>query len=443
VENLIKYIIRFLLGSGNNTIIDAVGYTADENIFEQYKVVIVPSGFFDKAVYGKKGSLPALPLDFIDGIPLLFGKAIVEKKGKTLVIHADIIASSYFLLSRYEEWICTDVRDSHGRFPGKESIAYKAGVLHRPIVDEYGRFLRKCLREAGISIDEPPAKFKKIYLTHDVDEPFRYRTYRNIAGAFLTSIKEKKNYLSDVFKTFKGNLNDDPLFTFPWILEENDKLKNLSETIFFLKAAKKSYFYDKPVYNLQSKDIRRLIALIKKNGGKIGLHSSYFSGEFPEIIPEEKNRLEKAIGEKVFYNRHHFLRSKEPQDMQYLISAGITDDFTLGYADVAGFRLGTSQSVKWIDVRTKTVTDLNLHPLILMDVSLSEEKYMNLTFDEALEYAKILINKVKEFNGELVLLWHNSVLTDENSFGHKELYRELLKHLKNTSTQKNKTILTF
>ena len=39
--------------------------------------------------------------------------------------------------------------------------------------------------------------------------------------------------------------------------------------------------------------------------------------------------------------------------MVWLEKAGITDDFTIGYPDVAGFRLGTSRPVHWINPENK------------------------------------------------------------------------------------------
>ena len=74
-----KYIIQFLLGEElSSDIVEQVGYTSDENEFGNYKLVIQPSGFFDKDVYATPASLPSLPLKIWEETPILFGEPTVE-----------------------------------------------------------------------------------------------------------------------------------------------------------------------------------------------------------------------------------------------------------------------------------------------------------------------------------------------------------------------------
>ena len=131
---------------------------------------VVASGFFGDG-YGAGDALPSIPLNTIENVPLLFGEPSIQQQGNTLVIHADIIASAYFLLTRYEEWVRPDVRDEHGRFPGRQSLLWRAGILHRPIVDEYRELLKKWLRDVGAEVTSLPASINTVYLTHDVDTP--------------------------------------------------------------------------------------------------------------------------------------------------------------------------------------------------------------------------------------------------------------------------------
>ena len=169
---VLHYIIRFLIGDDMpSELTEMIGYTNDPNRFANYKVVIIPSGFFNERIYGTKSSLPQLPLQEIQGVPLLFGSPKEERIGNTWVIHADIIASTFFLITRYEEMIRRNIRDEHGRFLGKESLPYKAGFIRRPIVDEYRLLLHRWLCQAQICIPDIKTQIRKIYLTHDVDSP--------------------------------------------------------------------------------------------------------------------------------------------------------------------------------------------------------------------------------------------------------------------------------
>lgn len=115
--------------------------------------------------------------------------------------------------------------------------------------------------------------------------------------------------------------------------------------------------------------------------------------------------------------------------MTHLIEAGITDDFSLGYADIAGFRLGTCKAVRWINPTTRELTNLVLHSLTIMDVTLSEKRYMFMNAHDAYQYCISLIETVKRFNGEISLLWHNNTVEKNASLFHRQLYKDLLEYI--------------
>ena len=426
MQETITYIIEFLL-HGNTHLIPEVGYTNDVNQFNRYRVVIIPSNFFDDNVYGTAKSMPQLPLENIEQTPLLFGKPLLRKEGNTLLIEADIIASSYFLLSRYEEMLNPKtLRDERGRFIGKKSLPYQAGFIDRPIVDEYGQLLRGWLRQQGCDVTEPEATYNNIFLTHDVDSVAHFRHFRGTVGGFLRGLLHKGCAIKVVLKSL-FSLEKDPAYTFPWLLKQNANVKN-SHTIFFVKAEKKGDKLDYPHYKLKGDDAKQFFRMAANSPCEIGLHASYASGKDLERIVSEQKRLQKAVGKNIISNRHHYLRSLQAKDMELLIDAGITDDYTLGYADIAGFRLGTCRAVKWINPTTKEVTQLTLHPLTVMDCTLSNDNYMNLNYADALLYVNKLLNKTKEHGGDIVLLWHNTSISDEKSY-HMKLYQEVLKLL--------------
>lgn len=425
----LHYIIRFLLGEDiPEEIVAAIGYTTNRKLYDRYSVVIVPSGFFDNHIYGTTDSMPELPLQEIEGTPLLFGTPKLEQVGDTLVIHADIIASTYFFITRYEEIIQRHERDEHGRFPGKKSLLYRAGFLHRPIVDEYRLLLRNWLKQYGLRIPETNKQIQKIYLTHDLDAPTLYRSWKGI----IRSLKDGRGLIKSI-QGKCGPIEEDPYYTFPWIFEQNETFRKQvgkvsCQSILFVRSGGKCK-QDKPHYSLQSEDMCKLIQTVLANDMAIGLHSSYQAGMAPELIKKEKAGLEKSTGKEIRSNRHHYLGCREPEDMTYLEAAGITDDFTMGYADVAGFRLGTSYPVRWINPVNRRLSSIRLHPLVIMDRSLEEKKYMGLSFDEALAYCLDLVKNIRNVGGELTLLWHNSSIAEGSDSYLRYLYARFLNEL--------------
>ena len=159
------------------------------------------------------------------------------------------------------------------------------------------------------------------------------------------------------------------------------------------------------------------------------MNSSYQAGTTPSLIRKEKTGLEDHIGNNVRFNRHHFLAIREPEDMDQIEAAGVTDDFTMGYADVSGFRLGTCYPDRRINPITRRQSPLRLHPLFILDCTLEEEKYMGLDFNRALTYCRNLVEQVNNVGGELVLLWHNDSVQEGSGSYLRKLYAQLLKEL--------------
>ena len=426
MDKTIEYIIEFLLHN-NKSLASRVGYTADAAQFGRYSVVIVPSRFFDDDVYGTKQSEPELPLSSVDGVPLLFGTPKFERQGATLVVYADIVASAYFLLSRYEEFLHpSDRRDAHGRFLGAESLLGRAGFLQRPIVDEYSDLLLKWLSDVGQSVETPAVGFSKIYLTHDVDQLTFYRRLRGFAGGFVRNLKSASG-LKTVIKSLL-RLENDPAYTFEWMLRQDAQVID-AQSLFFIKSAVKPHKFDYPGYDLKGKDFRKLMSMLKQSGCLVGLHASYASGEQLSLIISEKQKLEDALEQPITMNRWHFLRTLQPTDYEILAKNGIEDDFTVGYADRTGFRLGTSRAVYWINPKTKEVSGLRLHPLTVMDCTLSHSGYMNLPENEAETNVAGILRQIKKHNGEVVFLWHNTVFSSLEPDYHRILYPQIIKML--------------
>lgn len=422
MQKVIDYIIQFLIRDEHKA--HHVGYCSDKTQWSKYKVVIVPSNFFNDSIYGTPQSMPSLPLQEIEGIPFLYGTPLIEKIDSTIICHADIIASTYFLISRYEEYLNPNSnRDPHGRYIGKQSVPAQAGFIHRPIVEEYGELLRNLLQQAGVPLLPIPQQINHIYLTHDIDSITNYRRIRGLIGGIL-----RRENITTILKSL-FNIHNDPAYTFPWILNQDNQLPQATQ-IYFVKAARQASGLDRPAYNLVGKNFTHLKKEILTSSPKaiFGLHASYKSGNIPDIISDERKLLQYAIeNQQITTSRHHYLRSLQPNDMEALIDARITDDYTMGYADIAGFRLGTCRAVRFINPATRKLTSLTLHPLTIMDCTLSEPHYMNLTHKEALSYSQTLINETKQHNGDLCLLWHNTRFT--NNDYHSQLYSQIIKSL--------------
>jgi hypothetical protein len=368
-------------------------------------------------------------LSTVEGTPVLYGDSRVVRQGKTLIVYADILASAYFLLTRYEEWVRRDVRDEYGRFPGRESLPYRAGFIDRPVVEEYAELLRRWVGEAGVDLPRPNRHFS-VLLTHDVDSlgislnPLRPLVYAARAILGQQSWKQAWNASSVALGWERDSVDNlDDVVALDRGLTDG-RNPNRSHSIYFFLAGGRTRFDGD--YSIRSRKTRRAIRTVAASGASVGLHASYEADGQPALLLSERRALERAAGMAIEKNRHHFLRWRETTDGVKIATAGITWDSTLGYADVAGFRLGVCHPIPLYDLENNRPLGIEEHPLIAMDVTLSNPSYMNLDEQTAFDYVCRLARTVWRYHGELVLLWHNYALDACYDGYHRRLYPRIL-----------------
>ena len=386
------------------------------------------SGVFGEC-YGTHASLPDLPLQQVEGVPLLFGEPVVERQHGCLIVHADIVASTYFLVTRYEEMVRREVRDQHGRFPGRESLPYRAGFIHRPIVEEYTALLWKWLREVGVDVPEPKRRFS-VVPTHDVDCLRKYtrplQPFRAVASALLG-----RQPLRDIPESLAVSLGlrKDPFDTFDELIAldasvNHGAVPGGSQSVYFFMAGGNGRFDGS--YDVRSRTARRTLRKVVESGANIGLHTSYEAGKRPELIAQEKATLEEVCGFPIRRNRHHYLACREIADGWAMAKVGIDWDSSLGYADVAGFRLGVCHPIPLFDPIKMEPFGIEEHPLIVMDCTLTRPDYMALDEAAALAHCHHLLAETRRHNGEFVFLLHNTSGASSLSSRDRRLHRTLV-----------------
>jgi hypothetical protein len=349
------------------------------------------------------------PIDtpvWMEATPLLFEENIVKQdiiheKWEDLILFfptkngifpVDFIAITFFLISRYEEYYKDDELDKHGRFQYLSSVAYQLGWHRKLIVHRLAIAIAETVGAFFPHFEYKTPHFEELS-THDVDIACQYRgkPWWRWCGAVAKAImqfrfKHANNYL----KTALGKDVVDPFDNFE---TENGE----SKPIYFILTAPLGK-YDKNI-STKSKAFRDLIHRLVEFS-EIGIHPSYYSSEKTSLIEKEKKQLEEISQLKITKSRQHFLRFRFPDTFQALIKAGITDDYSLGWHDEAGFRASIAVPYPFFDLTNNEETELLLHPLAFMDSVYNKE--------DGATVLKELREEVKEMGGEFIVLTHNS-----------------------------------
>lgn len=333
----------------------------------------------------------------------------------------DIFAASFYLLSRYEEYL-PYTPDQFGRYPHTASLAFTTGFLQQPLVNTWWHYFAQLVQQK-LSIQLAGKNQFTFLPTYDIDIAWSYKNkgfWRNMGGWCKDLVQGKFALLSKRIAVLSGKQKD-PFDAYGWLhqLHEQHRLKPY---YFFLLAHHRTQ-YEKNI----SPDNKQLIALINDHLIRypVGIHPSWNSSLHEEVMKREVQTLTHITGKPVLASRQHYIKLAVPHTYRMLLQQGIRFDFSMGYGSINGFRASVALPFYWYDLEQEQQTELLLFPFCFMDANAYYEQ--NNTPQDALAEMKSLYQSVKAVNGLFSMIWHNNFAgTDPVFTGWREVYEQFM-----------------
>lgn len=333
----------------------------------------------------------------------------------------DIFAASFYLVSRYEEYLDHEA-DNLGRFKASSSLAFRHGFLGIPVVDHWVRQFAVALLRKYQSLAFRRNEFKAL-LTIDTYQPFAYlgkNIFSSIGGLFK-DMASSNGHPGDRYRiVMKGER--DPYEVFDYITDHIEKYN--TDTRFFFPVGDHSKFDKNPSW--KNEEYRTLIRKIVRKH-KAGLHSSYHASVNPALINIEGARLRAIIEGEMTLSRFHSIRFYFPGSFEGAIAAGINEDYSMGYPEEPGFRAGIARPFFFYNIIREEQTRLKIIPFQVMDASLYNNKHLEPL--KAKEVILNLINETRKAGGTFASIWHNTSLLDNQEWqSWREVFVFMLKN---------------
>ncbi len=173
-----------------------------------------------------------------------------------------------------------------------------------------------------------------------------------------------------------------------------------------------------------NKKFRSAIRELSKTAS-IGIHPSYHSRYDFRIVDEEIHLLSNLLNIPINSSRQHYLKMRLPNTYKSLLSLGIANEYTMGFASMPGFRAGTSRSFRFYDIKHEQTTFLRVHPFCVMDATF--KTYLNYSEEQAYLCISEIIDSIKKVNGVFTPLWHNESMSGYGVWeGWSNLYERML-----------------
>jgi peptidoglycan/xylan/chitin deacetylase (PgdA/CDA1 family) len=329
----------------------------------------------------------------------------------------DLLAAGFFHLARVEER-GAEV-DRHGRFLAASSC-----------LDPLDPPLERLRRELGA---EPPlyrgARFA-VALTHDVDVPWRWTPIgvrgaaarlksHALAGRVGPAAHEARGLARVPLHKVRGT---DPNWRFAETAAAERELG--ARSTFFLIAGH-GHRADGAAPEAYDRLRPRLVETLLESGAEVGLHGSYLAAEDIGRLARERAVLAQLDGP-LIGQRYHYLRVDPHRNLAPLSGIGFRYDTSLGFPDALGFRAGIAHPFRPWNFARDRPADLVEVPLAVMDATLAEERYANLSAADAKPQVLELLDRAAEHGGAFSILWHPERFDGPSARGWDRLYFELI-----------------
>ncbi len=357
-------------------------------------------------------------------------EGIVERAETRISVRNDLIFSSYFLLTGWEErFLRLDRWDRHAV---RDSFLYKEKLLHLPVINQYASFLRSIFEVSHHPVPIWPSNRRyAVCLTHDVDYPEMIPWIEGLRYLAMYKMKSELSKASDILA------GRESFWKFrEWMEWEKDC--GMRSAIYFcgMQGGLLRYFLraPDPFYDIKTQRFKEVLDDLSKNGFEVGLHSSFLAYRSLDRFREEKACVEEALKKTIYGNRHHYmhLNPRNPSEtilMQHQI--GFLYDSSICFLKRSGFRRGVCSPFHLYDSKSHQAVPTVELPTTLMDDHLfGRMKYSY--FDHYRSEIDALLDSVKEYGGIFVADYHIRVLNPTFFPGWKESYAYLLKKIQET-----------
>jgi len=419
LQYILKLIFQELMGVDFEIITSAEDFAAKKGIKLQYTPSRIENGLF---ICSKdlifETDIRHQDIQFVEfqGTNCPFSIHTQES-----IMPFDIFAASFYLISRYEEYL-PHKKDGHKRFIAKESLAFQKNFLHKPVINIWALALIDKIKEhyPHFSVEQKPYKYIASY---DIDIAWSYRNKgitRNIGGSIRDLMQLNTKAFITRWKVLAGKMKD-PYDTYELQMKWQ-KQYNL-QPIYFILFGDLGPF-DKNI----STSNQKFQSLIKdlRDIALIGIHPSYESNLNKKLLKKEIDKLSETVHADIIRSRQHFLKLNLPSTYRNLLNLGIKHDYSMGYASELGFRASIASSFFFYDLDLDTETKLQIHPFAIMDGSLRD--YLKVDPKTAKQMISNIISEIKQVNGQMISLWHNESLSGVDKWqGWVEVYKHLLK----------------
>lgn len=331
----------------------------------------------------------------------------------------DIFGATFWLLSRYEEYLPYKT-DTYDRFNYRSSLAYQYDFIEVPIINLWIEQLQFSLKKMF-----PVLKFKehqyKFISTIDIDNAFKFKHkgfVRALAGYAKDILSKDAASFRSRFKVISGNKKD-PFDCYDFLINAH-KQNQINAIYFFLLGDYGPNDKNQSATNLPFQSLIKSMA----DYSAVGIHPSFGSTNKIQQLKVEISRLSNIIHSPVTISRQHYSVLKFPKTYQNLLQAGIEQDFSMGYTNINGFRASYCFPYKWYNIESELLTPLTINSFCIAENTMVY--YATKQNKTLSEQALPIINEVKKYNGQLISIFHNDTFKDDM----KNFYEDFLKMAK-------------
>ena len=404
----IKYIFNFMFSAILKAEVEFTGNSIYFSQSDQVKISYADKPLADELFFKNTSLLLSNKVEGFKLKTVPFGDYQVPFPVEGSSLPFDIFAASFFILSRYEEYLHKN--KSEADFTAKDSLQYKWKILERPVIDEWALLLKNMIRKKYPSFKFHEKKFQHqptINFTLKPDVPVGF--FPKTRFIFASVFDKQQQFLSSVFDDLTG-LGINPEET----VNELNSISVKSQPIYFInfpKDDKERLRFENSAVFLKEKPVGLLMPYTKDK-------------EKSSTLKTDLLKLGKIQNSTINFRSQQLDLLKLPTCYLYLLSAGITSDYSMGYSDKVGFRAGTCTPFNWYDLQLEKVT-----PIEVKSYSVSDTAIPYQGTDDAIKTIKDFIDAVKLVDGHFYSSWQLKNLSENVKFKKwKAVFYEMIKY---------------